>query len=107
MITDLRLQHFRSFGDSSFELSPGVNIIVGPNASGKTNLLEAILVLARGGSYRAKDGELVQFGQPWARLDGHSEKSGQRTVKIGRETEPSKLYELDGQAFKRLSLQNS
>ena len=48
MITDLRLQHFRSYSDDSFELSPGVNIVVGPNASGKTNLLEAVLVLARG-----------------------------------------------------------
>lgn len=104
MITDLRLQHFRSFKDSSFELSPGVNIIVGPNASGKTNLLEAILVLARGASYRAKDSELIQFGRPWARLDGHSETSGQRTVKIIREPEPGKSYELDGKAFKRLSL---
>ncbi|MGH7192968.1 MAG: AAA family ATPase, partial [Candidatus Saccharimonadales bacterium] len=34
MITTLRLRNFRSYGDSSFELSPGVNIIVGPNASG-------------------------------------------------------------------------
>jgi DNA replication and repair protein RecF len=104
MITDLRLQHFRSFTDGSFELSPGVNIIVGPNASGKTNLLEAVLVLARGVSYRAKDSELVQFDQPWARLDGHSEISGQRTVKIVREPDPGKLYELDGKTFKRLSL---
>jgi DNA replication and repair protein RecF len=104
MITDLRLQHFRSFTDDSFEFSSGVNIIVGPNASGKTNLLEAVLVLARGVSYRAKDSELVQFDQPWARLDGHSEKNDLRTVKIVREPEPSKLYELDGKAFKRLSL---
>jgi DNA replication and repair protein RecF len=104
MITDLRLQRFRSFKDSSFELSPGVNIIVGPNASGKTNLLEAVLVLARGASYRAKDNELVQFNQPWARLDGHSEVSGQRTVKIVREPDPGKLYELDGKVSKRLSL---
>jgi DNA replication and repair protein RecF len=107
MITDLRLQHFRSFGDASFELSPGVNIIVGPNASGKTNLLEAILVLARGSSYRARDSELVRFNQPWARLDGHSASSQQRTVKIIREPEPGKLYELDGQVFKRLSLARS
>lgn len=107
MITDLRLQHFRSFNDASFELSPGVNIIVGPNASGKTNLLEAILVLARGSSYRARDNELVQFDQPWARLDGHSADSKQRTVKIIREPFPDKLYELDGQVFKRLSLPRS
>jgi DNA replication and repair protein RecF len=107
MITDLRLQDFRSFKDSSFELSHGVNIIVGPNAIGKTNLLEAILVLARGASYRAKDAELVRFKQPWARLDGHSEKSGQRTVKIVREPVASKQYELDGRIFKRLSLPHS
>jgi DNA replication and repair protein RecF len=107
MITDLRLQHFRSFGDASFELSPGVNIIVGPNASGKTNLLEAILVLARGSSYRVRDSELVQFNRPWARLDGHSADSTQRTVKIIREPAPDKLYELDGQVFKRLSLVRS
>jgi len=106
MITDLRLQHFRSFADASFELSPGVNIVVGPNASGKTNLLEALLVLARGSSYRARDIELIQFKKPWARLDGHSEKSGQRTVKLVREP-PSKAYELDTKPFKRLSQKQS
>ncbi len=104
MITDLRLQHFRSFSDASFEFGPGVNIIVGPNASGKTNLLEAVLVLARGASYRARDQELIQFKRPWARLDGHLANSGQRTVKIIREPEPDKLYEFEGKTFKRLSL---
>lgn len=104
MITDLRLQHFRSYKDASFELSPSVNIIVGPNASGKTNLLEAVLVLARGGSYRAKDNELIQFEKPWARLDGHSENNTQRTIKIVSEPVPSKTYELDEKVFKRLTL---
>ena len=107
MITDLRLQHFRSFADDSFELSPGVNIIVGPNASGKTNLLEAVLVLARGTSYRAKDSELVSFGQPWSRLDGHNETNGQRTVKIVQEPIAAKTYEIAGKSFKRLSLVHS
>ena len=104
MITDLRLQHFRSYGDVSFELSPGVNIVVGPNASGKTNLLEALLVLARGSSYRAKDSELVRFGKPWSRLDIHLEDGGKRTVKITREPETGKTYGLDKKTFKRLTL---
>ncbi len=104
MITDLRLQHFRSYSDDSFEVSPGVNIIVGPNASGKTNLLEAVLVLARGGSYRARDLDLVQFDQPWARLDCDSTQAGQRTVKIMVEPEAGKAYEINSKAFKRLSL---
>ena len=107
MITDLRLQHFRSYGDSSFELSPGVNIVVGPNASGKTNLLEALLVLARGSSYRAKDAELVRFDKPWTRLDINLIDGGKRTVKIVRDPAPAKTYELDKKVYKRLSLQNT
>lgn len=107
MITDIRLQNYRSYDDASFELSSGVNIIVGPNASGKTNLLEAVLLLARGNSYRAKDiTELISFNKPWARLDSHSDLNQQRTVKITREPS-SKKYEIDNKAFKRLSLQYS
>jgi len=107
MITDLRLQRFRSFRDASFELSPGVNIVVGPNASGKTNLLEALLVLARGSSYRARDTELIRFNEPWARLDGHSQAGGQRTVKLRREPETDKTFEIDDKPFKRLSRQHT
>jgi DNA replication and repair protein RecF len=107
MITDLRLQNFRSYKDESFELSPGVNIIVGPNASGKTNLLEAVLVLSRGSSYRAKDTELIAFDQPWARLDAHLAEGGQRTVKLVTEPKADKSYELEGKTYKQLSLQHS
>jgi DNA replication and repair protein RecF len=106
MITDIRLQQFRSYGDASFEFSPGVNIIVGPNASGKTNLLEAVLMISRGSSYRAKDADLKQFEASWARLDAHTQ-HGMRTIKLTSEPEPQKTYELDGRSFKRLSLQHS
>lgn len=103
MITDIRLQQFRSYQDDSFEFSPSVNIIVGPNASGKTNLLEAILLIARGSSYRARDAELVAFEAPWARLDAHTE-TGLRTIKIVLEPQPAKTYELDEKTYKRLTL---
>ncbi|PIZ61578.1 DNA replication/repair protein RecF, partial [Candidatus Saccharibacteria bacterium CG_4_10_14_0_2_um_filter_52_9] len=73
----------------------------------KTNLLEAVLVLARGGSYRAKDAELVRFNKPWARLDAHSQLSGQRTVKLVNDPLPTKTYELGGQAYKRLTITHS
>lgn len=106
MITDLRLQNFRSYNDGSFELSQGVNIVVGPNASGKTNLLEAVLVLARGQSYRVKDAELVKFTRSWARIDADLSTGGKRTVKIVSEP-ATKTYEIEGKHFKRLSLQHS
>lgn len=104
MITDIRLQNYRSYADESFEIAPGVNIIVGPNASGKTNLLEAIQVVCQGASYRGYDKELVRFDQPWARLDVHTE-TGQRTVKIQNvENHVSRSFEIDGRIFSRLNL---
>ncbi|HWB63043.1 MAG TPA: AAA family ATPase, partial [Chitinophagales bacterium] len=102
MLASLRLQHFRSYTDDSFEFDDGVNIIVGPNASGKTNLLEAVLVIARGSSYRVKDSELVQFKKPWSRLDSRLVSGAERTVKIQQEPQASKSYKFDGKEYKRL-----
>lgn len=109
MITSIRLQHFRSYGDESFEFAPGVNIIVGPNASGKTNLLEALLLICRGSSYRSRDGELIQHGQPWARLDMATDAT-ERICKLQRgedETQTKKTFELAGKKLTRLNLTSS
>jgi DNA replication and repair protein RecF len=107
MIADIQLQNFRSYKNDSFEFSPGVNIIVGPNASGKTNLLEAVLVTCSGSSYRAKDSELVNFNENWARLDSILNNGLKRTIKIKLEPLPSKIYELEEKTFKRLSMNNA
>ncbi len=103
MITALRLQHFRSYQDATFALSPNVTIIVGPNASGKTNLLEAVLVAARGSSYRVSDAELVQHGASWARVDAHTP-DGDRIIKIQQQAAETwrKSFEIDGQKLSRL-----
>lgn len=105
MLQSIRLQHFRSYDDASFEFVPGVNIIVGPNAGGKTNLLEAILVLARGSSYRSSDSEIVAFGQPWARLDAFVDGT-EHIVKLVREPKQEKVYDIGGRIYRRLSLQH-
>jgi DNA replication and repair protein RecF len=102
MINDLRLQHFRSYQDTTFEFTNGVNILVGPNASGKTNALEAILVLCTGSSYRAKDIDLISFEEPWARLDSHTGDE-QRTVGIERSgLLANKHYTINTQKLRRL-----
>lgn len=105
MIANLRLQHFRSYEDGSFEFSSGVNIIVGPNASGKTNLLEAILVVAHGASYRVPDADLVQFEQPWARLDAVMNDDTERIIKLVRTPRPGKSYDISGKPLRRLTAQ--
>ncbi len=104
MITDLRVQHFRSYRDESFEFERGVNIIVGPNASGKTNLLEAIMVGCTGRSYRAKDADLIAFKAKWARLNIHTE-AHKRVVKLVHDNDKvARQFEIDGHHFSRLPL---
>jgi DNA replication and repair protein RecF len=106
MLTDIRLQNFRSYKDSAFELDKGINIIVGPNASGKTNLLEAILIISKGSSYRAKATEQILFKKPWARLEAHTSGGGLRTVKLQliNDTKAVKTFEIDNKPYKRLPL---
>jgi DNA replication and repair protein RecF len=107
VISSLHLQNFRSYLDASFEFDAGTNIIVGPNASGKTNLLEAILFSARGSSYRAKDTELVHHKRAWARLDSFFD-SSERTVKLIQEDgRVAKTFEIGGKTYHRLRLERT
>lgn len=106
MISALRLQQFRSYSDDSFEFEPGVNIVVGPNACGKTNLLEGILVLATGGSYRGYDQNLITHNKDWARLDGVFD-GIDYTLKLEQVGESiTKTYEIDEVVKKRPVLQD-
>ena len=67
----LSLQGFRNYAQADFEFDPGVNLIVGDNAQGKTNLLEAIAYLGSGKSFRAqKTGEMVGFGAEFGEISG-------------------------------------
>lgn len=69
-LQSLTLHNFRSYSEASFEFSDGVNIIIGPNAIGKTNLLEAIYISSLGKGFRTKkDSELIRGGEEWARID--------------------------------------
>ncbi len=67
-INELELTNFRSYESARFELHPDVTIVVGPNASGKTNLLESLYVLASTKSFRAKDRDLVRHDRDFFRV---------------------------------------
>jgi DNA replication and repair protein RecF len=67
----LTLSGFRSYPELDVEFPAGPQVIVGRNAAGKTNLLEAIVVLALGHSHRTgTDLELVAWDAQYARLEG-------------------------------------
>jgi DNA replication and repair protein RecF len=55
---------------AKLEFSPGINVLVGRNGQGKSNILEALYVVAAGSSFRpGKLGDLVRFDQPAARVE--------------------------------------
>ena len=69
-LCELSLRDFRNYEELRFTAEPGVNLIVGDNAQGKTNLLEAIVYLGSGKSWRTqKSAELVRFGAAFADLE--------------------------------------
>lgn len=57
MIQGLWIKNFRNFSEATVNFSPKVNIFLGENGQGKTNLLEALFVLTRGQSFRYADNE--------------------------------------------------
>ena len=70
-LTDIELRNFRNYEHVKLSFDPGVNLIVGDNAQGKTNLLEAISYLGSGKSFRAmKTSEMVRFGADFADMEG-------------------------------------
>lgn len=69
-VSRLSFEGFRNLKTGHFEPCPGVNVIVGENAQGKTNLLEAVWLFTGTKSFRsAKDGELIAFGSEQSRLE--------------------------------------
>ena len=76
----ISIQAFRSYATLDAEFGPGPQLIVGPNAAGKTTLLEAIVLLAWGRSHRTSaDAELVRWGSELARIEGVA---GAETVEV-------------------------
>ena len=67
----LRLTDLRSYATLDAAFGAGPHLVWGPNAAGKTSLLEAMVLLARGGSHRTTtDAELVRWGADVARVEG-------------------------------------
>ena len=80
-INKLSLQNFRNYSEQEISFAPDCNVIVGENAQGKTNLMEAISYLSCGKSTRARrDSELISFGQSECALRGEIHSRGREFI---------------------------
>lgn len=71
ILQEMHLKHFRNYDDLQVQFAPGINVLIGENAQGKTNLLEAIHVLALTRSHRtSRDRELIEWDHKEAFLSG-------------------------------------
>jgi DNA replication and repair protein RecF len=70
LVSHLSLRDFRSYAELEVDFPGGPQVVVGQNAAGKTNLLEALVVLAEGHSHRTSaDAELIRWGTEFARVE--------------------------------------
>lgn len=79
ILTSIALQHFRTYENSVFKLSPKMTVIIGPNTAGKSNLMEAIFLISTGKSFKAeKDTQMIAFGQSIGRVKGLVERDDRK-----------------------------
>ena len=86
VVSGLRLVNFRSYCDATVAFGPGLNVVVGENATGKTNLLEAAWFALRGSSPRTRrDEKLITWGERFARVELtlESPEAGAQEVDVG------------------------
>ncbi len=88
-VDKLAVEDFRNYGKAATDLAPGVNLVVGRNAQGKTNLLEAVHCLSGLGSPRSPDVALVRNGADAAVLHALVTR-GERSLTLDMEIKPGR-----------------
>lgn len=101
-ISYLHLTNFRSYPKARFELHPELNLIVGPNGSGKTNLLEAIYMLTETKSFRAPKKATIRRGEEFFRLEYGSYPNKSASYAYRPDGAPQKLFSLGGGKINQL-----
>ena len=80
MLDSITIRDLRGYAALDAAFGPGPHLIAGPNAAGKTSLIEAIVLLAWGRSHRTStDGEIVRWGADLARIEG---RAGDETIEV-------------------------
>ena len=108
LLARLALANVRNYAALEFDPEPGLNVLTGPNAQGKSNLLEAIGLLGTGKSFRtAREAEVVRAGMPSATLTGEARlRSGTVRLSCTLNNTPGglrKVYTVNGRGVRYAS----
>lgn len=98
IIEEIKLLNFRNYEALQLQLHPLLNIFVGENAQGKTNIIEAIYMCALGKSFRnSKDSEIIKFNKQQAYIKINLQKINRKTdIEIKLDKEQRKKIKING-----------
>jgi DNA replication and repair protein RecF len=102
-LAHLRLRDFRNYPRLDADIAPGFHLLLGDNAQGKTNILEAVYLMATLRSFRGVGGaQMIRHGQKGYFVGGNVVGQGEHEIKIYWSARERKLA-LDGQPVKKLT----
>jgi DNA replication and repair protein RecF len=106
MLKSISLQNFRSYKKTEFSFE-NTTLIIGPNTSGKSNLIEAIYLLSTGKSFRTdKDAQMLSFSEEVGRVKGFTDEEELEVVltngKVGDSGSQYKKFLVNGVARRRV-----
>lgn len=102
-LTRIGLNEFRSYQSLRLHPEPGLNVFIGENAAGKTNILESVFLCALGRSHRTRhDAELIRYGQAGALVSlGLQKRTGEHSIECRLSKENRRELKIDGMALSR------
>ncbi len=104
-LKSLTLENFRNYELQNIELINGINLFVGNNAQGKTNIIEAIYVCSFAKSYRTtKDIELLQFNKEYSKINLKYIKNNiEKEIEVYINNQNKKIIKQDGVKVSKIS----
>lgn len=96
------LENFRNYGNQTIAFHDKLNLFLGRNAQGKTNLLESLFIMGLGKSFRTnKDSDMIAFGKEYARASCLADgEKGETEIDIVYQKE-GKIIKVDGVKLSR------
>jgi DNA replication and repair protein RecF len=96
-LKEIRLRNFRNYEDEAFSFHEKVNIVIGKNGQGKSNLLEGIYLMSMGKSFRTnRDAEMIRFDADFFHVKGVFSKRGRDLCIEAAIGENEKRFKVNG-----------